>query len=233
MIGLGDFGERRKLGIVSTDDERLVLIDPTSEGFFENVLGFNTDNQDIKEFIEAIEGVKEAKVQPFWKPIYDPSLDDGEVIFKAGNVPAVDYSFNFWKQQAEKMPTVDGKKWGIGTEDQYYAFLVWLVNSLIERGWTIKDSLSAVVLDSKELGHYEDSENAKHDFEATGSREVCGVYDLANAFKYLVSTDKNCTLLGAGGACREHGDTSPLASLLYLRSKDSCYINVIGWLVLA
>ena len=112
MIGFGKYGKKRELGIVSTDDARLVLIDSTSEGFFANVLGYVAEDEKLKDFIEAIKEVKEAGVGPFWKPIYDPSLDGEEVVFKAGSTPAVEHSYNFWKQKAEKMPTVPiVRKW--------------------------------------------------------------------------------------------------------------------------
>lgn len=234
MIGFGEFGKERKLGIVSTDDARLVLIDPTSEDFFENVLEFVTEDENLLEFIKAIEEVKEAGVGPFWKPIYDPSLDGEEVVFKAGSSPAVGHSYNFWKQKAEKMPNVQGKKWSVGSEYQYYAFLVWLVNSLKKKGWAIEKALKAVVLCSKELGHYYDSENALHDFEKTGSREVCGVCDLGNTFKMLSCTNEEAGGFWlAGGYYSGNSSYFPLADLNLRNIVDYNYSNSVGWLVLS
>ena len=93
MIGFGKFGKNwspknseHSLLITSTDDARLVFIDPTSEGFFEGVLGCDTENDNIKEFIEAIQEVKEAGVKPFWKPIYDPSIDGRDIVFAKGSM---------------------------------------------------------------------------------------------------------------------------------------------------
>ncbi|MBR3133723.1 MAG: hypothetical protein IKG42_06725 [Clostridia bacterium] len=129
MIRFKNLGRKRKLGIVYADDVPLVLIDPTSEGFFENVLGYVTENEKVQTFIEAIKEVKEEGVKPFLKPIFDPSLDGKDVVFKAGRTPAVGHSYNFWKQKAEKMQTVQEKKWSVGSKHQYYAFLVWMVNS--------------------------------------------------------------------------------------------------------
>ncbi len=239
MIGFGNFGKKRekqekqkkrKLGIVSTDDARLVLIDPTSEGFFENILGYVTENEKLKDFIEAIKEVKEERVGPFWKPIYDPSLDGKEVVFKAGGIPAVGYSFNFWKQKAEKMPTVQGKKWSVGSEYQYYAFLVWLVNSLEKKGWTIEKALKAVVLISKNLGHDYDSE----DFENTGSREVCGVYDLNNTYKMLSCTnEEDDGFWCAGGIHFCNCYDYPLAYLYHYSCVGSSCNYGVGWLVLS
>ena len=234
MIGFGKFGKKRELGIVSTDDPRLVPIDPTSEGFFEQVLGYVTEDENLKDFIKTVKEVKEAGVGPFWKPIYDPSLDGEEVVFKAGSTPAVGHSYNFWKQKAEKMPTVQGKKWSNGSEYQYYAFLVWLVNSLEKKGWTIEKALKAVVLRSKELGHFCDSENAKNGFEKTGSREVCGVYDLGNTCKMLSCTNEEAGGFWlAGGYYNLNSFYFPLAVLDHNFNVDLNFYYSVGWLVLS
>ena len=38
-----------------------------------------------------------SEIGKFWRPIYDPSIEGEKVVFKAGNAPAVGYSFKFWK----------------------------------------------------------------------------------------------------------------------------------------
>ena len=231
---IGKYGKKRELGIVSTDDARLVLIDPTSEGFFENVIGYVTEDGNLKDFIEAIKEVKEAGVGPFWKPIYDPSLDGEEVVFKAGSTPAVGHSYNFWKQKAEKMPTVQGKKWTVGSVHQYCLFLVWLVNSLEKKGWTIEKALKSVVLISKELGHYWESENALNDFEKTGSREVCGVCDLGNTCKMLSCTNEEAGGFWLAGGCYDcSSDYYPLADIVRCYHVNNDYDGSVGWLVLS
>ena len=236
MIGFGKCGRQRELGIVSTEDARLLMIDPTSDGFFANVLEYVAEDEAVRKFIEAVREVQEAKVSKFWIPIYDPSIKGKEVVFKAGNAPAVGHSFNFWKEEAGKMPTVDGKHWSIGSEYQYYAFLVWIVNSKLESGWNVADAIKAVVLDSKELEHYYKYNNWDTwlYFEKTGSREVCGVYDLENTLKLL-----SCTNEVAGGfwvAGGVHGSFNhPLAELYHFDRDDvdDDYNTCVGWLVLS
>lgn len=240
MIGFGKFGKdwntensKQNWRITSTDDARLVHIDPTSKGFFERVLGCTTKDENIMEFIEAIKEVKEVGVGPFWKPIYDPSIEGKDIVFVKGNDPAVGYPFYYWKLEAEKMPAVEGKKWALGTEYQYYAFLVWIVNGLVQNGRKVEEALDAVVNFSKELGHFYDSENSKIDFEATGSREVCGVYDLGNTYKIL-----SCTNIDgywrAGGDNGSYSDNFPLAELYYyMYYVDGGFENSVGWLVLS
>ena len=114
------------------------------------------------------------------------------------------------------MPSVEGRQWQLATEYQYYAFLVWLINQLVKIGKSVEEALHQVVLDSKELGHYYDSENSTEggDFEFTGSRGVCGFYDLANTFKILqYSNSEAGGVWFAGGDYDDYGRHYPLASL--------------------
>ena len=232
MIGFGRFG-KRNLGINSLSDERLVKIDTTTEGFYDNVLNYSSKNGDIQAFIGAVREVQEVGVEPFYRPVMDPSLEDGNVVFKKWK-PAVGYSFNFWKHKAEEMPAVEGKRWHIGSEYQYYAFLTWLINQLVATGQGIKGAIEAVVLDSKELGHYRNAKNALQDFETTGSREVCGVYDLANAYKLLACSNEEAGgFWVAGGDYGCNSNYYPLADLNYGDNVDYNYDFSVGWLVLA
>ncbi len=244
MIGFGQFG-KRNLGIgstgyiVSLTDTRLVEIDPTSDGFFANVLEYDAEDEDLRSFIEAIREVKEAigKFGKFWKPIYDPYLEDEwVVVFKAQKKTAIGHSFKYWQKKSKEMPTVDGKHWSVGSEYQYYAFLVWLINQLVKKGWKINKALRAVVIDSKELGHYLNSKSAQSDFEKTGSRPVCGVCDLGNTRKILSCANQKASgFWVAGGDCHGVGDDYPLAALDYCDDYyvDIDFINCVGWLVLS
>ena len=149
--------------------------------------------------------------------MYDPTeAGDHMVVFQKGKRPAVGHSYNWWVETASKMSPVEGRQWHIATEYQYYAFLVWLINQLVKIGKSVEEALHQVVLDSKELGHYYDSENSTkgEDFEFTGSRCVCGLYDLANTFKILqYSNSEAGGFWFAGGFYYADGDDGPLAYL--------------------
>jgi len=213
MIGFGKFG-KRNLGINSLSDNCLAIIDPTQGGFYDNVLNYTSENDDIRAFIEAIREVQDARLSPFYRPTMDPSLEGDNVRFKKGNKPAVGNSFNFWKQKAKEMPAVEGRKWRLGTEYQYYTFLVYLINNWVQNGWDCKTAIEAVVLNSNELGHYWNSKDAKHDFEETGSREVCNIFDLANTCKLLACSNEEAGgLWVAGGYYDVNSSDCPLADL--------------------
>ena len=234
MIGFGIYGKGRKQEIRSLKDPRLMLISPSaSEYFFDSALSFETDNNSILDFQEAVEEVKKVKLNPFWRPIMDPSLEDNKVLFKIGNNPATGYSFNWWRKKVLEMSSVDGKKWRLGIEYEYYAFLVWLINNLIDhRGWSAKKAIEGVVLNSKELGHYHDSENAKGTLEPTGSREICGVFDLTNTLKILACNDEVNGFWRAGGLYCYLGNKKPLADLNYSTDVNESFNLCVGWLVL-
>lgn len=234
MIGFGEFGKQRTMEIKTLRDKRLLKVDPTATGFFDKVLGYISENEDIKAFIEAVKEVKESKLSPFWRPVLDPTFDGEDVIFKKGGKPAVGHSFNWWQEMAKKMATVEGKKWTLGTEYQYYAFLVWLINQLVKSGWRLKKAIEACVLDSKELGHYCNSENALHNFEVTGSCEVCGVCDLANTVKILrCSNEKVDCFWLAGGNYSDSSRNYPLAELSHDVNVNLVNNYSVPWLVLS
>jgi len=74
MIGFGKYTKKAEpVTITSLTDELLVLINPQEDGFFDAVINFTSTNSHINAFIEAISEVKAAKLEPFYKPIYDPS----------------------------------------------------------------------------------------------------------------------------------------------------------------
>lgn len=234
MIGFGMYTKMAE-PVTILEDNRLVKIDPQEDGFFDAVINFKSTKDDINAFIEAISEVKAAKLESFYKPIYDPSENGNMIGYQKGKQPALRHSYNWWVEMASLMPTVEGKHWHLATEYQYYAFLVWLINQLVKDGKSVEVALNMVVLDSKELGHYFDSEAFAEGeyFEPTGSRCVCGVYDLANASKILTSSNEvagNFWL--GGGSCSDNGGTYPLAFLRRLTCVDFGSNYCVGLLVL-
>ena len=233
MIGFGKYTEKAEpVTITSLTDNRLVQINPQEDGFFDAVINFKSTNSDINAFIEAISEVKAAMLKLFYKPIYDPSEDGNIIAYQKGKKPAVGHSYNWWVETASKMSAVDGRHWHLATEYQYYAFLVWLINQLAKRGKSVDVAIKMVVLDSKELGHYYDSENSTKGFEDTGSRCVCGFYDLANTYKILSSNKEAGGFWLGGGDCNFAGHDIPLANLYRFSNVAIDYNYSVGLLVL-
>jgi hypothetical protein len=181
-----------------------------------------------KELTEAIKkGVKD-----FWRPRYDPSFnkDGTRICYVKGKKPAVGKSYNWWKRTAEAFCP----EWQshLGTKSEYVAFLGVLIKTLVENGWKVEEAWSAVCNDSRELGHYWNSQNAKHAFEDTGSREICGFFDLANTYKILTEDEEARGFWLAGGNYNGGSNNYPLADLWHDCIQDFSHGYGVGWLVL-
>ena len=233
--------KERNMEIKSLSDERLIMINPLREGFYDKVLcEYRATTYDAIDFLEAVDEAKHSKVTPFWRPILDPSYNGEKIVFKKNLIPAVGYTFDWWKTEVKKMIPVGGKKWALGNNLQYIAFLVWLINSLGESGWTIEDAVNSV-LDSKVLGRYghrvynmktEDWETKS--LNHTGKREICGIYDLTNTRKILCFSDE--------GRCHSHWIAGPNDYSLYgglakfdafgPGNRDLIHSLGVAWLVL-
>ena len=182
----------------------------------------------LKEAIKS--GLKD-----FYRPVYDPSFDkDGNICYVADAKPAVEKSYNWWKETAKRFCPERGSR--LGTEKEYIAFLGILIKKLSESGWSIAEAWNAVCNDSKELGHYLNSSNAKHKLESTGSRKICVFYDLANTFKILSEDEEFGGFWRAGGYFGFFGNFFPLAFLeyynYYYKYHNIDLSNCVGWLVL-
>lgn len=236
MIGFGVFGKKWELEISSTDDPRLVKVDPTSNGFFDNVLEFVTEDIKIQRFIEAVREVKEANLSPFWKPVFDPSFDGDKVLFRPGGEPAVGYSYNFWEQKAQEMQAESGRKWSIGSEYQYYAFLTKLID-LYARGdrRNIEIAMKYFVLSPEDRGEQRYAEDRSKSLEKTGSGRLLGeFYDIRNTFKLLSCTNKEAGGFWWAGCSDVFGsEVLSLASLEHEDERDINYNDAVGWLVIS
>ena len=181
-----------------------------------------------KQLTETIKkGVKD-----FWRPRYDPALGGKKagIRYVSGKRPAVDKSYNWWNKAAKAFCPERHSR--LGTKSEYIAFLGVLIKKLVESGWKMEDAWSAVCNDSRELGHYWNSQNAKHAFEDTGSREICGFFDLVNTYKILAEDEETRGFWLAGGCYYGDSGNCPLADLLHNFNLDHCHNLSVGWLVL-
>jgi len=182
-------------------------------------------------FKKLVETVIKNGLKDFYRPIIDPSFDEEEdICYQPGKMPAVGMSYNWWKRNAKAFCPERGSR--LGTKTEYVAFLATLIKELVATGWKVADAWNSVCNNSKELGHYWESKDAKHDFENTGSRENCGWYDLANAYKILAEDEEASGYWLAGGSYRNFGDRRPLAGLFLDFDWRNWNFFGCGWLVL-
>ena len=143
----------KKYEISSLDDDRLVLIDPTKQGFFDIVMNYSTQDYWSRRFIDDVREITDLCISPFYTVfLIDPSIDKkGNIVFKNRRAE-VDRSFNWWKDKISKMPSIEGKSWKMGNEVQYLAFLVYLINYLVnDQNWLIDDVFNVILCDGNKI----------------------------------------------------------------------------------
>ena len=190
-------------------DEMFILVEASKLSMDDEFMQHQPKVAKERELKKELENVIQEGVADFYRPKMDPAFDEaGNICFKAGLMPAVGKSYDWWRKNAG---TINPERWSrLGTKKEYIAFLGVLLKELIASGWTLEDAWEAVCVDSEKLGHYWNSNNAKHDFEVTGSREVCGFYDLANTCKFLENTEEENAFWLVGGNCYYFSYVAPI-----------------------
>lgn len=219
----------RKLGETKKTAEaaefETIKVEGSDSKIYATLMEHETANDNEVKFKNTLKEAISASVQNFEVFACDPSIDkNGKLQFVPGFKPAVGYTYNELEDLAEE----NGLR--LGNKFEYVLFLGTLINNLIAEGWSEADAWYSVCVDSKELGHYCNSADAKHDFELTGSRKIAGKYDLANTYKILATDKKACCL--AGGNYCNSSDYRPLADLGLSSGRYNYFNNSVGWFVL-
>lgn len=211
------------------EDIELVLIEAESLSLDDEFMKHKpcTESEVItKELIvEAIE----SGVKNYYRPVMDPSFTADGIAYVAGKKPAIGKAYNSWNKIAKEFNPSRNSR--LGTRLEYGAFLAVLIKMLIAEGKSIKWAWNAVCNDSKELGHYCNSENAKRGYEPTGSRLICGFYDLVNTCKILSADRESDGFWLAGGSTWRYSHECPLASLRHYNVRLREPTSNVGWIV--
>lgn len=183
-----------------------------------------------KKFKESVESAICSGLKDFYCSKYDPSLDDnGNICYVPNKKPATGFSYQWWKDKAKTfMPERESC---LGSERHRVALLAVLLKKLVEDGYSNKHAWSSICNDSIEMGHYWNSKNAKRKLELTGSREICGFYDLANTGKILKGED-DTYYLTAGGNYVDISYDKPLTNFRIGRIQNISINYGVGWIIL-
>ena len=170
-------------------------------------------------------------VKDFYRPVCDPSLTkDGEHIFyEFGNLPAVGKSYDWWERTAKEFNPKRCSR--LGTRLEYFGFLGVLLKKMVLEGWDVKEAWEAVCVDSRGIGRYANNPRSIFELEPTGSREVCGFYDLANTYKILAedTVGTGCWIFGGSYRCKSY--RNPIADEIYFEYHTTSNPNAVGWIV--
>ena len=210
-----------------TAEFETITVEGSDSQIYFDMLKYAPASETEKEFLEFLNEAVDAGVKTFKVPVCDPSIDEnGSLQFVAGCKPAVGYSYNELKKIAIK----NGVQ--LGSKKQYVIFLATIIHRLVEEGWSKADAFFSVCTDSTQLGHYWNSEKARHYFEVTGSRKIAGKCDLANTYKILKNDEKAGGFWLAGGDYYNLGFYYPLADLILNDNCGNHYTYGVGWFVL-
>lgn len=191
------------------------------------------ETEEQRKFKNALISAIKSGLSDFRAQRMDACFDEeGNICFKAGMKPAVGkLSVKDWKRVAKEF--LPEKESRLGTTKERIAFLGLLIKYLIEeKGYEVKDAWKAVCDQSKDLGHYWDSENAKHEFEDTGSRQIGEWCDLGNTCK-ITEEDEAGGVSLVGGYYNCCGLNCPLADVFSIDNPYDVYYDSVGWFVLS
>ena len=203
----------------------------------------------LRQFKNLLAKAIKSGLKDFKRPKYDPSFnEEGGICYEPGKDPAILKSYNWWNQEAKKFKPEYNSR--LGTKTEYVAFLGVLIKQLVEMGWDILQAWYAVCINSESLGNYYDTDDPNEqrpgwyldDLEPTGSKGICGFYDLANCHKILAKDKQADGFYFASGCSSDYGRAKPLAWFcLYTNQEGQGIPNItvaslirksVGWLVL-
>lgn len=168
-------------------EEMFPIVDVEGLSLEESFMQYEPQTFEGKRVKASIIKAKKIGMKNFRIPAMDPSFDDdGEtIIYCKGRKPAVGRSANWWYENAPKFML--GKNSRLRDELEHDVVLgIMLIKHLVEeQGYQVAEAWKEVCVDSKDLGHYRKSKNAKHDFETTGSRQIGKCFDLGNTCKIV------------------------------------------------
>jgi hypothetical protein len=212
------------------ENNNFILVEAECLSLDDKFMQYIPKTTEEKKTMDLISEAILGGVKNFYRPRMDPSFSASGIDYRIGVKPAIGRSYSWWDNAAKNYCPERGSR--LGTRLEYAAFLGVLIKKLIDTGKTVEWAWNAVCNDSKELGHYADSKGIKGDFESTGSRFICGFYDLSNVPKLLKSS---FYYIQVSGMFSSPGHYSPIARMLedYFGNLERMDSNYVGWIVLS
>ena len=156
------------------------------------------------DVMKALENIPEEGFR--WIPVYEPSKDDGGNLQYVSGVNVLRGLSSYdWEETFQNYSPENGSR--MSSITTYFLLLLRL----------LKDGFATIVQladDSKEIGNYWDSKNAKHEFEKTGERQLGGLYGFAgNTYKIVKDSESSSGFSLFGSYYCYNGYTYPLADV--------------------
>lgn len=156
-----------------------------------------------------------------WIPVYEPSKDtNGNIQFVSGQVVLRGLSSYEWESKATAYSPDNGSQ--IASIATYFLLLLrWLKDG--------RATIEQLADDSEDIGHYWNSENAKHNYEKTGERQFGGLDGfVGNTYKIVKDSHSGSGFSVLGGRYGDGGDEYPVADVYYVYYPGTRYGNSVG-----
>lgn len=160
-----------------------------------------------------------------WLPVFEPSSDGKNGLqFVIGEKPLVGLNCLEWNKKLKEYSPENGS--GMSSKTTYFLLLLrWLKDDIA--------TLEQLAEHSEGIGHYQDSENAKHFFEKTGERKFGGLYGfVGNTYKIVKDSNSETSYLLLGGAYLNVGKDCPFADIEHIDYPYKANILSVGLLEL-
>lgn len=154
-----------------------------------------------------------------WIPVYEPSKNSkGNLCYTAGKEVLRALNSYEWEKKLEEYSPKNGSREASITT-YFLLALRWLKDGIA--------TLEQLADNSKEIGHYWDSEDARYNMEKTGEREFGGLYGfVGNTYKIVKDSESNSGFSLVGGYYLYDGNAYPLADVVL--DVDPIYTNFHG-----
>jgi len=142
-----------------------------------------------------------------WIPVFEPSKNwKGNIQYVAGKYVLRELESYEWEKMFKKYSPKNGSQMASITTC-FLLQLRWLKDGVA--------TIEQLADDSKEIGHYWDSKNAKQDFEKTGVHRFGGLYGfVGNTYKIVKDSESSSGISLIGGHYCVSGNGFPLAEVL-------------------
>lgn len=156
-----------------------------------------------------------------WIPVFEPScLGTSRLKFVKGELPFIGRSAINWEMMAKDY-SPENESCISSKTTCFLLLLRWLKDGIA--------TLEELVNDSTSIGHYIDSEDAKHKFELTGERMFGGLYGfVGNTCKVIKDPDAPKGFSMLGGSSSNPGKGFPIANILNVTFLNSGHNSCVG-----
>ena len=144
-----------------------------------------------------------------WIPVYEPSMNKiGDIYYLKEQYVTRGLFANEWEYEIARYSPRNGSK--VASITTYFLLLLrWLKDGIA--------TIEQLAENSKDIGHYFDTDNAQYRFEKTGEREFGGLYGfVGNTCKIVKDSESKSGFSSLGGHYDNLGHQYPLADVYNL-----------------